>query len=402
MPSTKPLPTITQLRKAAADALRGQIDRYGDKHDGAIYDHIAGPYALLMAREAAADRDVFRAIYFDDALDDDLTERGLLQYGVARILDTYGQGTTKLARPAATAGDGTIYQGTRVQIQGTSPAIYEVASDTPVTGLSATVPIQAMTVGVGTAANVSGGLAFLDPIYDLTWTPIALTCADGTNFEQASDYRGRVRQTLLNSRNGYAPNASRSSTAMLTGLRAAGASFAIFFASTYGLGTNDFDDDCGLNAVYVADPNYQSSPALIQACAVALEATRVLGADLWVGGIAQSILQVSAVVSLFDSPGSLDLIPIQRAMVQALLAYFSGVGSGYVVKRAALSGAMQAAHPAVQTVTFTSPSADTALPNITSSAAAPVLGGLVQGWPATLTRFTLVPSSISLQFTGPV
>lgn len=470
MPSTLPLPTISQLLRAGRNALRGEVDRYGDGRPGSVYDHVAtGPMAILLSREADADRDAFRAIYWDDADGDDLT--ALVQGRLAgfapatRILDAQGTGLLKVSRTSTTAGGGTFWAGTRYAVGST---LYEVSSDTTVsaTATSASVPINALSYGPGVAIDTPGGVVQLDPLWD-SWTVTRLTCADGTTYESADAYRARVRAALLNARNGYLP-------AMLAAAKSAGATYLVAFDSTYGLPVDRFVDsdysaavsnvtllaglpgydslvetsephglstgqyvtiagvevldlatpvngtwpisvrsptafaippaigsgylgggtvlagataDYGLNAAYVADAEFGSSAALVNAARIALEGVRVLGADLWVGGIAVSPLSISANVTLVADPVGFDLPAIQRQIVAALLGYFGPSGAGYSYKLAAMAGAMHRASGAVQSVSFAAPTSDVVLSP--------------SAWPDVLTRYSLRPGDVTLNFLPP-
>jgi len=387
MPSAQPLPTIDDFVNAGHDALRGECDTYGDKVSGSLYDHTAGPTAILFSREVQNDQDLFKDIYFQDASSDALSNLVLLRWNIPRILSTAGTGTCLFRRTSAAAGAGTLWTGSRIQVPGApAPSVYAVSSDTvaSASATTLTVPIQASVFGKGSAiAAISGGLQLLDPLYDPLWQPYALYCGDGTDYEAASDFRSRVQLAQLIGRNGYIPK-------IVQTCQAQGAQFVLCFASNYGLDNTDsgFANDFGLNAVYVGDANFQSTPTMIQNCAVALDSVRVLGADLWVGGFVQSPLFVQAVVALIDQPSKLETVVIQRNLTQALINYFAGTSSGYTIKRDALESAMRAAHPAVQQVTqWLSPSADVALsPN---------------SWPANLTRYTLAGRAIQLSFVGP-
>ncbi len=399
MPSKKPLPTVSTLLSAGKSALVGERDRYGDQHDGALYEHVIGPTAILLERMADRDQDAFRAIYWDDADGDDLTRLIQGRTGIARILDTYGTGIATFRRPTAAAGAGKILAGSRIPAPGSSSAVYVVASDTPVgaSQLEVAVPIRATVYGAGTAIAATNGLSLLDPCFDSSLVPTAMVCGDGTSFEQADAYRDRARAQRIDQRNGYASK-------IVQVCQATGATYVLLFASDYGLaaGVDPDDpstaaawaDDYGLNAIYVADANYQSPASLVRACTIALESCRVLGADLWVGGITQASLQVQATLHLVDDPGLLQTIPIQRAAVQALLAYFGATSSGYLYQTASLESTCQGAHPAIQAADVTV-----------------LIGGVAQGsdptlspsaWPATLTRYSLASRDIVLTLTGPV
>jgi hypothetical protein len=384
MPSSKPLPTITDHLKAARGALTSQRDVFGDVRPGSLYDHATGPTAVLLSREASRDRDLFADTYFSNASSDALT--GLIQgrYGIARILDAPGLGTSRFARTSAAAGGGKLLRGTRVAVSGSPPMVYQIAQDTTVLAADvvADVPIKSTVVGVGSAVKAYGGLQLLDPTYDPLWLPITLECGDGTNFEEASVYRARALTTRLNARNGYV-------TQMTSVCSAQGATNVVIFVSSFGLATDDFVDDYGINALYVADNNIQTAASLITNCRVALESARVLGADLWVGGIAQSPLYLTAVVSLIDSPGKLNTVSIARACITALLGQFAGPGAGYTYKLDSLSASIVSADPTVQQVVlWVQPTTDSQPINPAK-------------FPATLTRYTLSPQNIFLTFQGP-
>jgi hypothetical protein len=407
MPSTDPLPTVAQLVQAAtgsasgaapSGALQGARNTYGDGRSGSMYNHPAGTAAVLFSREAQRDQDLFRDLYFDDATGWALTRYVQGRTGITRVLDAFGQGLAVLSRSSASAGSNTIYQGTRIQVAGNTPFVYQVSADTLVGGTSATVPIVATVLGTGQALDATAGLTFLDPTYDPLWEPVSLRCSDGTGFESAADYRARVRATQVNSRKGYIPF-------LVQACQDAGAAFVVPFASNFGLTDTDFTDDAGLNAIYVADANYQFSPALINACTIALESSRVLGADLWVGGIVQTPVELVALVSLRDNPGKLPIVNIRRSCTQALLGYFASTTSGYTFKRMALGGAMSGSTPFVQTVNWVDLTGGS-YSNVgvyIQGQLAPTDPVLASGsFPANLPRYTLAPNDISLIFIPPV
>ena len=397
MPSTKPLPTIGDLIQAGRDAVTGQRDRFGDVHDGAKREHIFGPTAILFARQADRDADTFGAIYFDDADGDELTAliEGRYQTStgtplIPRIRDTKGQGTCTFVRPNATAGGGDFWTGTRIKVTGASPRFYEVASDTAAgaTATTVTVPIQAFETGTGNAISSFGGLSLEDPVYDPSWQPVSLTCQDGTDFEEANAYRARSRAFLIANRNGYLAR-------MVQVCQDAGASYVVGFRSDYGLQPNQYEydinagvGDMGLNAIYVADASFSSPPSLIDACAVALDGARVLGADLWVGGLVRSPLSIAATATLVDDPSKMPVVAITAALIKATMAYFAPTQSGYLYKRTAIEAAMRRSSAYVQTVSFTAPTSD---PTISP-----------MNFPASLARYTVAPNNINLTFAPPV
>ncbi len=380
MPSTAPLPTLDELVQAAGDGLRGRADRYADTVSGSLWNHLGGPVAVLLSREADRDRDLFRDIYFDSASSDALTRAVQQRWGIARILDSKGQGACQFARSSAAAGAGSLLAGTRIQVPGDPPLVYEIAQDTAAgaTDVQLPVPIQAMRVGTGVAVSAAG-LQLLDAVYDPLWQPKQLSCSDGTVFEEAKAYLSRARAARRAQRTGY--------LARLTQVcQAQGAGYVIPIPSSYGLAQGDFAGDLGMNAIYVADANFQSPPGLVRACTLALETCRVLGNDLWVGGVAQTPLSVVATVALVRPPGDLDLVPIERAILQALLAFFNATAT-YFYKRGQLSALMRAASPNVQSVALTAPTADALL--------------AANSLPASLPRYTLAARDVGLTFVGP-
>jgi|GEM_PF-3458562 hypothetical protein len=342
MPAQTPLPTIAQFVKAAGDALHGEIDPNLDARSGSIYNDIAGPMAVLLSREADRDADLFKNIYFASAVGDALTAKGLAMFHVPRYLSTYGQGACSFKRSSAVAGNGTLLQGTRIQVNNATPTVYHISTDTLVIGTSAAnVPIQATVLGTGQAVTGASSLTLLDPCYDPLWAPVSLTCADGTDFEPAADYRARCLSTTLNARNGYLPE-------MMQVCQNAGAANVVGFPSYYGLAQGDFIDDFGLNAIYIGDASYSSPPSLVNACAVALDGARMGGADLWVGGFNNLPLTINALVRLRDTPSKCPLVSIRRAICQALLGYFGPSDAGFTWKARGLSASMTASSSYIQ------------------------------------------------------
>ena len=391
MPSALPLPTIAELLKAFDDAVIGQKEPRANVRRGSCYDHFAGVGAILFSRQAQRDRDLFRAIYFDTSDGDDLTNLGAARFTsvAARAADTFGTGLASLSRLTAGAGAGTIYQGTRISVislAGTSELrSYVVSQDTPVgaTATSVSVPVRASVTGAGTAiAAASGGTILLrleDGAFDATLIVQSVQCGDGTAFEQAKNYRARVRQGRLDTRKGY-------TKLIFSTLAAIGATNVVAFPSNY---TSDAND-CGLNLIYVGDAGYAAPPALVAACSLAMDNVGVYGTQLQVLAMATSALTVSAVVSLWDDPGAFNLTSVAYDIRQALVAYFDGRSNAFTYRLDAMAGAMTGASASVQSVSFTTPTADQTLTT-----------GTPPQFPAVLTRVTLTPANVLLSFQGP-
>ena len=379
MPSPLPLPSIDDLTSAFHASVRARRDKRADGRAGSVYDYIAGLSAILWSREAQRDRDLFRAIYFDDAQGDDLTNRAQQLFDIARTLDTYGEGFATLARTTATAGAGTVWTGTRLRVAGSlaGSVAYAVAADVPVsaTDLYAVVPIRATTVGPGVAVTSTPNGFLEDPLWDASWTIPSLTCADGTRFEPAQEFRARVRSQRVTERVGYPPR-------ILQACRDAGAAEVALFRS------DQASTDSGLNVCYVGDAGYSGSLDLVRRVTVALESVRVCGADMPVRPLTAASLTTSASISLWDQPSTFNLDQIELTLRGVLLAAFAGSTAGFIYQRDALAGALARVSDAIQAVTFSSPAADIAI--------------LVNGqFPPTLTRYSLSPANIFFTFAGP-
>lgn len=386
MPTAVEEPTLAELIGAFHDGVRSTCDRYADGHEGGVYDHFAGVGAIHWTRQARRDTDLWRAIYFATAEGGDLTRLLSDRYDFDRVADTYGTGMASLSRETAGAADGTFWQGTRIAIIGAfiEAARYVVAQDTEVgsTDLTVSVPIRALRTGKGTAISVGSAAARVeDPLWDTTWTVTALTCGDGTEFEPAPVSRARFRDLRRASRAGFVE-------AIIAAAKEAGAENVVLFPSDYG----GEAEDQGLNMAYV-NAIGGGVEALARAVQIRLERTRVLGDNLQVRPLVRSELAIEADVYLWDSPARVNTTALRTVLVGALLGYFDGATAGYSYDRDAMAGAMMKASPAVQYVSFTTPSSDAGVLSL-------VNGRLV--FPSSLTRYRLRNGNITLRFQPPV
>jgi len=377
VPASDPLPSIRDLLTASSNAIVGTRQPVADTRRGAIYDHFAGSGAILVTREAARDRDLFRAVYLDTAEGDDLTRLVKLRFGIDRIVPSYGTGTALLTRTSVAAGAGTVWQGTRILVFASAasptPRSYAAAGDVAVgAGATAvTVPIRAADLGPGSAVSLTGPAVARvdDPLWDPSWQVAAIQCSDGTALESAPDLRARARATRLAARNGY-PDA------MTAACVAQGAAYVALFDSDF------TPTDNGLCHCYVADAGFSTSARLIRACTIALEGVRVCGADLQVLGMQTATVPVSAIVTLRDDPGRLPSPDV--ALRDALGAAFSTTRYDYDLDE--LAGIVAGASADVQQVSFVTP----------TSPATILVGGQM---PPVLTRYQL--GVVTLQYTGP-
>ncbi len=378
MPSQLAIPSIADHLRAGKNAIVASRDLFADTRSGAVYDFLMGTAALAWSREALADRDKFRAIYFTTAEGDDLTDFVLKRYGITRILDTYGPGTATFIRPSAAAGAGTIYAGTQIQVSSPNggATVYQVASNTVVSASATTVlvPIQATTYGSGVAVSGMNGQV-IDPLWDNTFSVLGLYCQNGTTYEPAPAFRARVTQTLLDQRPGY--------PALITQtLQNVGASQVLLFPSNYQ------STDHGVNCAYVADQGFSTSQSLLIACRYAVESCRVLGADLQVLPMQSSTISVALTVSLWDDPSKFDQAALTATIASAVVQYFTNLQNAFAYKLNGIAGAAMRVSQAIQTVTVTNPVADATF----SSA----------NWPAILTRYIASLGTISVTLTGPI
>jgi hypothetical protein len=377
VPASDALPTLRDLLRAAAAGIVGTREPRADVRRGAVYDHFAGAGAILFTREAARDRDLFRAVYLDTAEGDDLTRQVKARFGIDRIVRSFGAGTALLTRATTTAGPGTVWAGTRILVfaSANSPGArsYAVSSDVVVgaSTTAVTVPIRAADTGSGSAVNLSGpAIARIDdPLWDPTFAVAAIQCADGTSLEPAADIRARARAARLAARQGYAKAISDSCVAQ-------GAVHVALFDSNFTA------TDSGLSHCYVADAGFTTPPRLVRACTAALESYRVCGADLQVLGMQRTSVDVAATVTLRDDPGRLPSSDV--ALRQALAASFEPTRFDYDLNE--LAGVLAGASADVQDVAFSAPSSGVSI----------LVGGQM---PALLTRYEL--GVVTLQYMGP-
>lgn len=344
MPSQLPVPDIRDSIRAGGRAIVARKDLLADTRTGAIYDLLMGTAAMAFSREALTDRDKFRAIYLTTAQNDDLTTFVSQRFGIDRVLDTYGTGSCGFSRGSASAGAGTIYAGTRLQVATTNGSIvYEVASDVSVsaTQTSVVVPVQATTFGAGVAIS-NASASVLDTLWDNTWDVSGLSCANGTTFEAAPDFLARVKATLQEERPGY-PALVQST------LLALGAPNVVLFPSQFQGGT-----DYGVSAAYVGDASYSCSSALLASCRAGLESARVLGCDLWIGPMAVTPITLGLTVSLWRDPSYFDQNKLLTTIALGVIQYFRRGTHAYAYKVDGIRSAIQRVSKDIETPTITS------------------------------------------------
>lgn len=380
MAATRTVPSASDFLTAWRRSLRSATASETNTRSFGVYELLGGPTSVLWAQEAKRDRDNFAQVYAETATGAALDRIVRRRYGIDRILDTYGVGSVVLQRPTAGAGGDTIYTGTRVEVlqAGRPPAVYAVAEDTIVgaADLVATVPIRATRTGSGVAALASGGLRLADSVYDPTFTPVFLTCADGSAYEQDAAYLARGRAVKQDQRVGYKRSIRRV-------CEAAGAVNVVVLDA--GLFGDSQLVDWGVTWCYVADAGYASPAALLDACMVAVDDARVCGCDMAVLGMQVTPVTLSIGVTLWDAPSKFSLLGMRASIVAALIAEFNQRRDFWVFSTESLTGAVFGVAPnAVQQVAISS------TPSPPTPAFVPVLP-----------RYTLRGTDITITFAGP-
>ncbi len=385
-----PAPTTQEFIDAFSSAIRGAKDKHADIRRGSRYETLAGVSAILWSRQAQRDTDLFRATRDESADDRDLTERMWRKYAIERREDTYGRGTAVFTRYAAYYGAGTIWAGTRIYLLPrdgqTEGKYYVVTRNTEVSSdklVATDVPIRAEGVGLGWAISESalGAFRLDDVLWDTAWTVTSLECSNGTVFESASEFKARVRQTLLDTRVGHR-------TAIVAACNVAGAASVVLFSSDFG----GSSEDHGLNMCYVGDAGFTTTDGMIPACILALESVRVMGDNIQVLPMQQSTLTIRATVYLREDPSRYDRDYLYRQLSARIVQSMGGIEGGFTYSLEGLAGDMVVSSNDVQEVEFHEPSADGTVLSLS--------GGLLN-FPTTLTRYRTTLSDIHLTFAGP-
>jgi len=361
MSSDLELPGVPELLDVFAAELRSRRGE-ADVHRGSNYDLAAGMGALLWARMAGRDRDLFRVCYFDGATDEDLNARVVAHDGPARVESTRGSGHAVIRRATTAGGAGTVWAGTRLLVSGTGtilPRVYLVSSDVSVGVVpSATVPIEAEKVGSGVGidtALLSGArMVIPDELWDTSWAVERVVCADGTDRETDSAYLARYRQDRIDRRRGYA-------TAIIDACKTAGAAEVALFESDH------ITPDEGINRCFVADASFQATTDLLRRCRVAIDSARVCGCDMTVFGMSRQLCTFDLTLHLWDDPGRYNQDAIRVEATKAVLRYFDGSTNPYVYRFDGVRGELARSVPDLQSVVVNSGPSDTSIASILAS-----------------------------------
>jgi hypothetical protein len=377
MPSANPLPTIGQLLDAFHTEAGTRLE-HEDTHRGSIYDHAAGMGAMLFLRQAQRDRDEARALYFDTAEGDRLDAYIERRFDRPRVQDTFGVGVARIARPTAGAGAGTIWAGTRIAVGrgGADPIrILTVRTDRAVGASELAVnDLQVEATIVGPNGAVSGTLPimrFEDPLWDNSWTFVELDVQSGTLREKDPEYRANTKDEQFDRRPGYPAFIEAT-------MRGAGADTVVLFASNY---LGDAVDQ-GINRIYVGDPAFETTPALLESCRLALPSCVMAGTGVQVLPMTQQALTVAVTIRLWDSPDKFDRGQEERDARDAVVGYFASRENPFVWKLAAIRAALLKAVRNVHQVDLVTSQPEPSLASIFASV--PLLRYRVESWQVTV------------------
>lgn len=389
MPSHQELPTVADHLQAYGSEINALIRPNADMRSGAGYDIFAGTNAILFAREATRDRDLFRALYFDASTGDDVDVLIEERFDEFRVLAGPGTGSLVLERPLAGA-QGTFFRGTRVLVvvPGADVRFAEVAVDTPygTADVSAVVPVRATVAGIAQPLSVNrnnGFIRFEDPVEDPSWVPKTIDLSVGQDRENDAQYKARTKTDRLARRVGYAKSI------MDACIRQGAAQVALYTSDFFG---DDFDH--GVNRCFVGFSSFVSTPELVRACRVAVDAVRMLGADLVVMGMTSRRLTVSATVRLWVPPTSRNKLVLAGAAAAAIVEYFNDRQNAFGFRISALRGVvLRALRSDVHSVDF-------ALTDDAGNAVAePVLQQTT--FTSAIARTFTTPANVRVQILGP-
>lgn len=367
MTSNAALPTTIELLDAFSVGAIGKHE-YADAHCFANYDALAGMGALMWARVAVRDREVFRAIYLDGCQGTALDYRIAALGGPARIRQSKGVGTVTLAWDnSGGTSPGVFLKGTRIAaIAGTNVRYYRIAEDVVVdekvfanpSGQSSylTIGIEAETEGDSVAVDSSKtavSLKWEDVPYDSRWQVLDIKCVNGAAGEKDSEYLVRYREWKRLRKPGYVANISR---AMLN----CGAGKVAIFES-------DFIDgeDYGINRVFVGG---SLSQATLDACRLALDSCVPFGCTTTLGTMTLAPLSFDLTLKMSMSASKFNPGSVQSSAKQAIQRALRGTQAAYVFRLDALRAELSRTFQHLQATEFgvTTPS-DTDVAQIVSS-----------------------------------
>ncbi len=382
MPAAEPVPTIDQFTLAYQGGLVSVL-LHGDTHEGALHDHWAAVGAIMWRKVSEREQTEFRSNYFKYAKGPRLDAYIQDHFRKSRTQNAPGSGTALLRRATAGAGDGTVWEGTRIAVgvSAAKPMAYYAVTGNKAVGATETyVTVAVEAVDGAPAVSLRQGdrpiLRLEDPLWDNSWTVETLECGDGTVYEDDAAFQARVATEVFEERYGF-------ESLIVKLMKEAGADFVLLFPSDY-LGE---DNDAGLNRVYVADANLITTPELLRECRRALPDCAMAGASTQVLSITKTYLTFQVRIRFWAAPEGFDMSSAADNARSAIVEYFERDDNAFVWSLAGVRGAVQAAVPNTHTV------------EVTASAAAPTLAALFQTHP--LPRYLTTPNRVSVVLDGP-
>ena len=397
MPSVDNTPTVPELMRAFHGELSAR-DPDADTHTGSGLDIWGGVAAVLLTRESHRIRDIFRANYFDHARGADLNEILSERFHNGRIVNGPGTGTAQIYRSSLTAGAGTIWQGTRLEVAITNgtTSTYLVSEDTPVSASvnAIWVPITSVATGTDAAINTvpsaSTFLRFADPLWDNSWVVQNLQCEPGTVGETQDEAKARIRQLRLDSRVGYPKR-------IVQACKDAGATNVVLFGSDY-LDTPPGQNpvigslsggygDVGLNRIFVGDAGFATTHSLLVKCRRAVASSAVLGTAVQVWGMVPTSFSCSITAQLWDDPGAFDQDSVKEEIANAVVDYFRSGANAFYFRYVTLQGAIMRSVRSIQTLSFSGGPTEPDLFTFLNTASLP--------------RYLSEPGDVTITLTGP-
>lgn len=385
MPSRSPLLSVSDFVKAGGNAVLGSRDKDASVRSGGAYDLIVGHAGVIWSRQAFRDKQLFANNFLDSAHGPDLDRLVEKYFSVVRNQDDYGYGQAIVSRPSIAAGGGVIYAGTRIRLHypPNQPTFYVVRTNVTVgaADLTAVLPVRSDKTGKGVSANaILPNLSFSDELYDNTFSVVTLTCDDGIVGEKDDEYLARARTSRRDMRPGFIRS-------ILSVCHSSGATNVVAMKpGAFGDALND-----GFARIYVGDSNYQTTAALKETIAVALESVRNIGVDIQLMDMTQAACVASADVTLVDDPGKINTTAILGSLTRTISDYFMGNSEWWKYDKSSLVASVLQSHPDIQDVNF-------ALRTKSPLVAVPETPDT---FPSIVTRYSLFPGDIIVNFSGP-
>lgn len=384
------LPTVDELADRAEQSTRLALDAPGrgdvDLHDGSRLTALVGMQVGLALRVGRYSSDRVIAARTSTAVDDDLDECGLDDFGEdgARKDATAATGTVRLLRSPGRPAT-TIPQGSRfaVPATGTSPAVVFNAARTVAVLLNeTTVDVPVVAVEAGTAGNISDPASVtqvVDVLPDTTWActaPPAGTVFGGGDVREDDDtYRAR----LLSASPDEVREKGTLRAVRFGALKVPGVRFV-----------QAVEPGGGSIVLYVGDPSYALPAALREAVATELLNWRCLGVPVDLRAYTVVDVPVVATIYMARDLSFYSLDTLREAAVVNVLAYFDNRVSADEYFTDMIRSACARVHPEVQRVVVSAPASDQQR-----------VGAPAYAYLATINRYRCTRDNVRVTFANP-